>query len=182
MDEMNDINDDIIHPGLHHSLLYGMLNLIQNALEHQNVKVFLEGGSLLGCIRDKGIIPHDDDIDIGYFDRDRTKIVNILKSMIDSGSFLKVEDQTGKVTEYKLHFVELPSMLKIYIPDLWAKDKDTNEIIGTPTIDFFSYTKSGDKIKLTSLAQRREFKNCYFLKSEFPLVKRKFGNLEFKIV
>ena len=179
MSEQNEPND-VIPAGLHHALLYGMLNFIQAALEAAKVNFWLEGGSLLGCMRDKCIIPHDDDIDLAVESRDYTKALNALRAMCNAGCFLKTETSDGKITEYKVHFESLPHMLKVFIPGLWAENKEKGEIIGTPTIDVFSYTRANDVLKLTHIAQRKQFPNCYYKKSElYPLIKRQFGEMQF---
>ena len=162
---------------LTHALLFRMLEHVQFHLNANKIDFWLDGGSLLGAFREGTIIPHDDDIDLGYFERDKGKLERAMKKMCDEGVVIKVEDE-GEMKEYKVQFITLPNMTKIYIPNLWLKNKINGDIIGTPTIDFFPYKVCGDKIKLSSVLQRQQFPNCYHLKDEFyPLQDEKFGKL-----
>ena len=55
-----------------------MLNYISNICEKNNIKYSLIGGSLIGSIRHKGIIPWDDDIDIILMPEEYKKLLKIL--------------------------------------------------------------------------------------------------------
>lgn len=64
----------------------------QKALEHlnqtltrANIKMFLISGTLLGCIREKNMLSHDQDIDVGIFDNINTK--KLKNSLATSGYF-----------------------------------------------------------------------------------------------
>jgi len=46
-------------------------------LKSKDFDMFLYGGTLLGCIRDKDLIPHDDDIDLFYLSQQKT-LTNVL--------------------------------------------------------------------------------------------------------
>ena len=143
-----------------------MMEKIHRILVENNIKYWVDGGSLLGAIRHEGIIPWDDDIDIGVFDKDFDKIIPLFeKNMYDETLHIKLQ---------RIDY----NMIKVYVEDLWLKNKETGQIIGTPTIDIFKYTRANDKIKLASIRERQRFKNCYYLKTElFPLKKYKFNNI-----
>jgi phosphorylcholine metabolism protein LicD len=143
-----------------------MMEKIHRILVENNIKYWVDGGSLLGAIRHEGIIPWDDDIDIGVFDKDFDKIIPLFeKNMYDETLHIKLQ---------RIDY----NMIKVYVEDLWLKNKETGQIIGTPTIDIFKYTRANDKIKLASIQERQRFKNCYYLKTElFPLKKYKFNNI-----
>ena len=44
--------------------------------EH-NIKYYIIGGSAIGCVRHKGFIPWDDDIDVGLFRKDYDRFVEL---------------------------------------------------------------------------------------------------------
>lgn len=53
------------------SLLYQMMNDIHQLLTIHHIDYWLDGGSFLGAIRHQGIIPWDDDLDIGMMYSDK---------------------------------------------------------------------------------------------------------------
>jgi len=153
-------------PEITQKVLLLMMQKIHTILTTNNIKYWVDGGSLLGAVRHSGMIPWDDDIDLGILDKDFEKVIPLfLKELYTDDIQIKVQRTTK-------------DMIKVFVSDLWFKNKETGQIIGTPTIDIFKYTKSNDKIKLASLGDRLRFKNCYYLKHElFPLKEFKFNNI-----
>jgi len=58
-----------------HLVMVRMLKIMDYLCTKHNIKYFLTGGSLLGAIRFKGIIPWDDDMDIGMTPENYEKFV-----------------------------------------------------------------------------------------------------------
>lgn len=144
-----------------------ILEKTTKVLEDNNIHYFLEGGSLLGAVRHKGIIPWDDDIDIGVFEKDFDKIIPLFEKYV-------------KDENYNIKFQRSDNdMIKAYVSDMWMKSNITGQIYGTPTIDFFKYKKSGDYVKLSSINYRKTFPNCIYKKDDlFPLIKYDFHHLK----
>jgi phosphorylcholine metabolism protein LicD len=167
------IPDDYCLPKLHTILLKAMLFKIHTEFKKSNISYFLDGGSCLGAMREKDIIPTDDDIDLGIFEKDVSKIKQILSSNIHL-----TEIQIDKEI-YVIKFVEDIKIMKLYIENLWVENKVTKIIFGTPTIDFFVYRKAGENVKLENRNLRLQFQNCVYKKEEmFPLKLRQFGEIE----
>ena len=61
------------HLILNQKQLYGTKELLLkfiNFTQKNNVDYFIIGGSLIGCIRNGGLLPFDDDIDVAVFEKD----------------------------------------------------------------------------------------------------------------
>lgn len=54
--------------------LYQMAHSVARIFESHRVKYWAAGGTLLGVVRNKGIIPHDDDVDINILSDDIPKL------------------------------------------------------------------------------------------------------------
>ena len=64
-------------------LLIEMLDYITKICDKNNINYSLIGGSLIGAIRHKGMIPWDDDIDIILMPNEYEKLIDILKKKND---------------------------------------------------------------------------------------------------
>ncbi len=59
-----------------------VLQILIDTLSEYNIKYYLDFGTLIGAIRDKGLIPWDDDIDISLLNEDDySKIPDVLKEI-----------------------------------------------------------------------------------------------------
>ena len=74
------------------------LKKVIEILDRNNVPYWLDGGTLLGCIRHGGFIPWDDDIDIGMMREDYDKLAKIFENEFkDDQDFYFVSGHFGKV-------------------------------------------------------------------------------------
>lgn len=125
-------------------------------LESNNLTYWAIGGTLLGAIRDKGMIPWDDDLDISMPDPDVEKLLKMKNSLMEKNIGI-AEWQCG----YKLY------------------DLNGNEIKGKeykyPFIDIFPMKKNenGDYIYSSEQAQAW-WPDIYYVNELFPLKKYKF--------
>jgi len=120
-----------------------MLIETTNFLEQNNLRYILDYGTLLGCIRHKGYIPWDDDIDISMPREDIEKMYKILKAQdFTISGTLKLADtrnkysthtffnkivDTNTIADDKLRFKKYryPIWIDIFPYDLTPKDKKT---------------------------------------------------------
>jgi phosphorylcholine metabolism protein LicD len=58
-------------------LLYQMIHDIHQLFCHFGIDYWTDGGTCLGLVRHRGLIPHDDDIDISIFQKDVKKFLDI---------------------------------------------------------------------------------------------------------
>src|SRR6185312_10743961 len=66
-------------PELHQKLVKILLLVITSILDRENISYWIDGGTLLGAVRHKNMIPHDDDADIGLLTYDyKVKLPQVL--------------------------------------------------------------------------------------------------------
>ena len=92
---------------------YAILKEIKKICDNHNLQFFMIGGTLLGAVRHHGIIPWDDDIDIGLLRKDYQTFIEFAPKELpsylwvsnyhtDEGMgepFTKVMDMRGKLVE-----------------------------------------------------------------------------------
>ena len=64
---------------MHHVWVMKALQIIDKLFSENDIPYFLIEGSALGAVRHKGIIPWDDDVDIGVFLKDRDRVSFLLE-------------------------------------------------------------------------------------------------------
>lgn len=81
------------------------LSLLVQLLEDTDIQYFCEFGTLLGFIRDKGFIPHDNDIDMGIINNSFFSWEN-LEKQLSRGNIKKVHSYSyeGRITEETFDF------------------------------------------------------------------------------
>ena len=102
---------------------------VKKVLDDLHIPFFLSNGTLLGCIREKDLIPHDSDIDLGIFIEDLDNKEDLIKGkLLDLGFHLFGEYGT-KDNGYELSFKRKAKIdLFFYYHD---ENGDTMSVYGT---------------------------------------------------
>ena len=146
-------------------ILYSFLKIFIDALDKFNIRYFLAYGTLLGAVRNNGLIQWDDDIDLHVFDED--------KKLLDSYQFkeyikkLGIESVvTGKAGNSVLKYYDKNSTIVPVLKKrkwLW------------PFIDIFFVKRQNSNIILSAKRQQKILQTYFLYNDVIPYKKFKFG-------
>ena len=105
---------------------------IKRVCEKNNIKYFLDAGSMLGAVRHQGFIPWDDDMDIGMLDEEYKRFLEIAPKELGEEFFL---DNYSLNKEYGLVFSKVRLKNTKYVERLGATNSEHQEIF----VDVFPY-------------------------------------------
>lgn len=128
---------------IHYALKQYATDFDQICRQH-NITYWADGGTLLGAVREKGIIKHDDDIDVCVFQADFDQLKQALTNHSDY--YLTQSNNNVRVDKFK----------RKDVPSVW--------------IDIFIVENNEGKIQYRSEKQRKLWSKFYYLEQElFPL-------------
>lgn len=168
-------------PELHKRLVMGLLDIVHNILTYNKVQYFIEGGTLLGAMREGEMIAHDDDADIVVW-KSWKRVIDLIPTF--RTMVLGVD---GEI--YGIHAEAAdPWLVKVYInvPNLWvqlpAADGLPERIVGCPTLDIFRYQEYKGRLRLYHPGDRLRFKACWHsLEDTLPLTLCSMKGLNSKV-
>ena len=148
-----------VNPDLHEKL-YNMMEYFDNICDKNKIEYWSFGGTLLGAVRNKGIIPHDDDIDIGMLQQEINKLIKLSDKLKQDGYELVLYKDVNMETNPL--GIELYRLHKLNNKEYW--------------IDIFPYIRENNKMVLKDPTSRTKWPNESFkTKDLFPLKRYKFG-------
>lgn len=133
--------------------LYTMLSEINRICDKHGIKYFAMGGSAIGAIYDKGILPWDDDIDIGMTRDNYNKFLQVAPKELSADYFLSWMESDPNTPFF---YAKLKKHGTLFIEEHF---KDVNMHQGI-FIDIFPYDKAHRK----KWVQHIQFKGAEFLK------------------
>jgi len=138
--------------------IYKLLYIIDKIFTENEIEFWMDGGTFLGAIRHKGIIPHDDDGDIQVWDHDEELIKSLQPELAKYNIILK-----PIWFGYKLYFNDAASI----------KGYDWKY----PAIDIFPVKAVNNKLIYSYPKAQETWSKCYHdLETLFPLKQYKFGS------
>lgn len=165
----------------HQQILYDILYMVDDFCKAHDIPYFLVGGTLLGAVRHKGIIPWDDDIDIAMTRESYERFIDLFhKEGAEGYELFDFEHKDGywmffaKMTK-KDSYTSLWETNRIYI-DVFAYDGCDDEL--TKAQRYFNKSKKKiDKFRFNyciSYKRIRRFWSwkwkCYYFVSRFPFI------------
>jgi hypothetical protein len=150
-----------------HARLYSMMTITDMYLQRYRVPYIVQYGSLLGLIRDKGIIAHDDDIDVDVFEDGVDNLEVAMKALVDASGG-------------KYHFFEFPLFgYKLVETEHWSKECPESGV----QLDFFIRTQTGDGLYSLSDRACKMWPHFSTIESRnvFPIRRGMLGSIEVNI-
>lgn len=125
-------------------LQLGILDFVMKFCDEHGIHCFLDGGTLLGCIRHKGYIPWDDDIDIGMLRQDYDRFLQIFNRESTRYKVYSLENNSEFLYAY--------SKILDTSTEMYEPDRKTGEKLAV-NIDLFPMDNSPDN----ETAEKRMF-------------------------
>lgn len=122
-----------------------ILNVVDEFCKKNEIKYFLNYGTLLGAIRHKGYIPWDDDIDLGMLREDYDKFMKDFNAFSDRYKAYSVENNPETLYPF----------IKVFDTETVLYEPDEKGVKTCVNIDVFVYDDAPDNEKLLQKAYKK---------------------------
>ena len=151
-----------------HNIQKDMLNEFTSFLDKNNIKYFLDYGTLIGAARHKGFIPWDDDVDISMIRKEYNKFLNAVKKtknfMINDHLLITAPELKNTTFTF----------CKLYNLDYKVQEKGFNIDDEYLWIDVFPYDKLSPSVK----ENYKNYKNIKFIKKLIDIKRLKIKQIK----
>jgi phosphorylcholine metabolism protein LicD len=138
-----------------------MLKHFDEFCDRHNLYYWIDGGTMLGAIRDRNHILYDNDADVGIFQDDFDKFI-INKNELESYGYVIKE--------------EIDGFMKIFSRNVAIEEHDGT--ITSPCLDVIVYKQFKKIIVISNDGFRRKFPQCYHMVNDFyPLIRVQYGEI-----
>jgi hypothetical protein len=137
--------------------IYDIVRFTKELCERENIEYFIDGGTLLGCVRDGGHIPWDNDADFGMSPTNFKKL-QLFKNEFEDRGFKWKEDE--------------PDKIQIQNSNMWFRQNDVSIV---PVLDILVYKTIKEnfisKVVISNSVYRRQYPYAeHYYKHLHPLV------------
>lgn len=92
--------------------VYYLARIMHSTLTSEGISYWTSGGTLLGCVRHRGLIPWDDDLDLCIYRKDEGKVTRLKRFLNDHGCELIEVPTFGYRVFHKFESDSLPGEYK----------------------------------------------------------------------
>ena len=117
-----------------HTMLYQILAEIDRVCKKHDIPYFIQGGSAIGAFYNKGIVPWDDDVDVGMTRENYNRFLEVAPKELGAEYFLEwfgTEDNTP------FYFAKVKRNNTLFVEHIW-KDMDIHHGV---FVDIFPYDR-----------------------------------------
>lgn len=142
-----------------HKELYRILAEIIRVCELLDIPYFIQGGSAIGALYNKGVVPWDDDIDVGMTRADYERFLHEAPAHLSSDYFL---EWFGSEYNTPFYFAKVKRNGTLFVEKIWRKMDIHHGIF----VDIFPYDRIPDNSLLEKIhrAEAKFWINCFMAK------------------
>ena len=127
-----------------HEELYRTLAEVIRVCEVCHIPYFIQGGSAIGALYNKGIVPWDDDIDVGMTRENYNRFLEVAPKELDSKYFL---EWFGTEENTPFYFAKVKKNDTLFVEQIW-RNMDIHHGI---FVDIFPYDRIPDNRHLEKM-------------------------------